>query len=129
VAQVKVYGRQGELATMRAALSELIHASLVAAFGLPPSKKFQRFFGLEPEDFVHPPDRSNRYTIIEIQLFEGRSNESKRQLIRELYRRAQQDLDLAPTDLEITLLESPRVNWGIRGKPGDELELDYKVEV
>src|SRR5436190_10192565 len=43
-----------------------LHDALPISFGLPPSKKFQRFFGLEPEDFVHPPDRSNRYTIIEI---------------------------------------------------------------
>ena len=31
-------------------------------------------------------------------------------------------------DLEIVILESPRGNWGIRGKVGDELQLAYRVE-
>lgn len=28
----------------------------------------------------------------------------------------------------MTFLETPRHNWLIRGLPGDELELNYKVE-
>ena len=31
--------------------------------------------------------------------------------------------------VEITIYETPRGNWGIRGVPGDELMLGYKVEV
>jgi len=30
--------------------------------------------------------------------------------------------------LEIVMLESPTGNWGVRGRIGDELTLDYKVE-
>jgi hypothetical protein len=33
------------------------------------------------------------------------------------------------TIIEITLFETPRENWGIRGLPGDELSLNYKVQV
>ena len=32
-------------------------------------------------------------------------------------------------DLEITILETPKHNWGIRGLPGDELQLNYKVKI
>lgn len=32
-------------------------------------------------------------------------------------------------DIEITIFETPKHNWGIRGVPGDELKLNYKVEV
>ena len=46
-----------------------------------------------------------------------------------LFERARAQLDLAPADLEITISETPRHNWGIRGLPGDELHLEYKVEV
>jgi phenylpyruvate tautomerase PptA (4-oxalocrotonate tautomerase family) len=35
---------------------------------------------------------------------------------------------MVPQDVEITIHESPKENWGIRGKPGDELSLSYKVE-
>ncbi len=31
--------------------------------------------------------------------------------------------------LEITLFETPCHAWGIRGLPGDEIGLNYKVEV
>jgi len=30
--------------------------------------------------------------------------------------------------VEITIVETPKANWGIRGKVGDELALTYKVE-
>jgi hypothetical protein len=36
---------------------------------------------------------------------------------------------LKADDLEITIFETPRANWGIRGKPGDELALGYRVDV
>jgi len=37
--------------------------------------------------------------------------------------------DIQPQDLEIIILETPRCNWGIPGILGDELELDYQVDV
>lgn len=129
MAQVKIYGLRDELNPIKAALSEMIHRCLMDAFGLPADKKFQRFFAMDREDFYFPPDRSPRYTIIEISLFEGRSIEAKKHLIRLLFERAASELSIAPLDLEITLTETPRHNWGIRGLPGDELDLNYQVEV
>jgi phenylpyruvate tautomerase PptA (4-oxalocrotonate tautomerase family) len=82
---------------------------------------------LDGEDFVHPADRSPRYTIVEISMFEGRSKEPKKELMRLLFRRFEAELGIAPQDLEITIRESPRKNWAIRGKPGDELALNYTV--
>jgi len=62
-------------------------------------------------------------------LFEGRSVEAKKQLIRLLFERARTEVNLQPEDLEITITETPRHNWGIRGVPGDELGLSYKVTI
>ena len=86
------------------------------------------FIALAPEDFIYPADRSARYTIIEISLFAGRSLETKKALVRTIFERFEKELGIAPQDVEITLQESPKENWGIRGKPGDELVLNYKVE-
>ncbi|CAN0467465.1 unnamed protein product, partial [Phaeothamnion confervicola] len=36
---------------------------------------------------------------------------------------------IAPQDIEITITETPREHWFIRGMPGDELALPYPVEV
>jgi phenylpyruvate tautomerase PptA (4-oxalocrotonate tautomerase family) len=129
VAQVKVYGARESLSTRRAALSDAIHASLVEAFALPPAKRFQRFIVLDAGDFVYPADRSDAYTIVEISVFEGRSPQAKRALLRALFTRVQAQAGIAPQDLEITIFETPRASWGIRGRAGDELELGYRVEV
>lgn len=127
--QVKVYGHTTALHAMQRELSEVIHSCAVDALAFPKEKRFQRFIALDAQDFVHPSDRSERYTIIEILMFEGRSVDAKKLFIRLLYERAKERLQLEPMDLELTLIETPRHNWGIRGLPGDELELSYRVNV
>jgi hypothetical protein len=129
MAQVKVFGLKTHLDPVKGRLSDVIHSCVVDALSYPADKRFHRFFPLEHDDFIHPPDRSERYTIVEISLFEGRSVEAKKTLIRLLYERTRAEIDLAPQDLEITLFETPRHNWGIRGLPGDEIGLNYKVDV
>ena len=129
MAQVKVYAMRDRLEQVKPELSDTVHACLVEAFELPPEKKFQRFFSLEPTDFVYPDDRSKRYTILEVSMFEGRSVEAKKRLIRLLFERLETACGISSQDLEITLFETPKHNWGIRGLPGDELTLTYTVEV
>ncbi|HEX7654554.1 MAG TPA: tautomerase family protein [Verrucomicrobiae bacterium] len=129
MAQIKIYGRDTVLIPLRKQLSDTIHACVVEALQLPKDKRFHRFFPLAAADFIYPADRSERYTIIEISLFTGRSVETKKQLIRLLFTRLQAECGLDPQDLEITLTETPKENWGIRGMPGDELKLNYQVSV
>ena len=129
MAQIKIYGEKTALKAMRDRLSRAIHSSAVDALGLPADKRFHRFFGLDAADFVYPPGRSERYTIVEVSMFEGRSTEAKKAFIRQLYQRARAEIGLDPADLEITIFETPRANWGIRGLPGDELALGYKLDV
>ncbi len=129
MAQFKIYGLKEHLAGAREQISDAVHACAVEALKLPPDKRFHRFFPLDRQDFVFPADRSERYTIIEVSVFEGRSVEAKKALIRELYDRIPPAAGIAPQDIEITIFETPRHAWGIRGLPGDELELGYRVEV
>jgi phenylpyruvate tautomerase PptA (4-oxalocrotonate tautomerase family) len=128
MAQVKVYGNKQFLDTNRSALSDIIHSSMVTALGLPPGKKFHRFIPLETGDFIFPEDRTPSYTIVEISMFEGRSEERIKGLIKAIMKEVQERLKLHPNDLEITVSQSPRYCWGIRGKTGDELELNYKID-
>ena len=127
--QVKVFGLASELNQYKAQLSEIIHSCLVSAFHLPADKKFHRFFPLHESDFIFPEGRTSRYTIIELSIFEGRSVETKKELIHLLFLRLQQELSIQPADVEITIFETPKSNWGIRGLPGDELNLNYKVDI
>ncbi len=129
MSQVRIYGRRESLGARRQAWSDCIHGCLMEALGLAKSKRFHRFFPMDQEDFIHPDDRSENYTIIEISMFSGRSGETKRRLIRLLFERIESELGVSPQDVEITIEESPAANWGIRGRCGDELTLDYDVHV
>ncbi|HMR34550.1 MAG TPA: tautomerase family protein [Geminicoccaceae bacterium] len=129
MAQIKIFARRATIERHRAALSDAIHKAVMQALAYPAEKRFHRFIGLEAEDFVHPADRSENYLIIEISLFEGRSAEAKKALIRGIFANVTEATGIAPQDVEITIFETPRGNWGIRGVPGDELALGYVVSV
>lgn len=131
MAQVKIYGIRENLNPVKAKLSELIHSCVVDALKFPVGKRAHRFFPLDRADFYYPETdgRTDNYTIIEISLMEGRSVEAKKQLIRLLFERVSQGLGIGVQDIEICISESPKHNWGFRGQPGDEIELNYKVEI
>lgn len=128
MAQITITSRRSHLAGRRERISGTIHDVVVNLLGLPTDKRFHRFIALDEEDFIHPPDRSEAYTMVEISMFAGRSTATKKLLIRELFVRFENELNITPQDLEITISENPRENWGIRGKPGDELDLPYRIE-
>ena len=129
MSQVKIYGLREHLDPVKKTMSDAIHACVVDALQFPPDKRAHRFFPLEGEDFFYPKDRSERYTIIELSMFEGRSVAAKKQFMRLLFERAERGLGLAPMDLELTISETPKHNWAFRGLPGDEHVLGYQVEV
>jgi hypothetical protein len=126
--QVKIYGLRSQLDPIKAELSDIIHSCMMDAFAYPADKRFHRFFPLEKSDFFYASDRTDRYTIVELSMFEGRSVEAKKQWLRLMFERVA-GLGITPQDLEMTIFETPKHNWGFRGLPGDEHQLSYKVEV
>ncbi|SKA90734.1 Phenylpyruvate tautomerase PptA, 4-oxalocrotonate tautomerase family [Agreia bicolorata] len=129
MAQVTIYARRHCIETRRAAISDAVHGAVMAALAYPAEKRFHRFIAFDGEDFIYPEDRGENYTIIEISMFDGRSESAKRDLIEELFARLEAEAGIAPHSVEITITETPRVNWGIRGVNGADLALGYKVDV
>jgi hypothetical protein len=129
MSQVKIYGLREHLGPILRDVSDVIHSCVVDALQYPPDKRAHRFFQLDASEFFYPAGRSDKYTIIEFSMFEGRSVEAKKKLIRLLFERFEARLGVAPMDLEMTIFETPKHNWGFRGLPGDEHALNYKVEV
>ncbi|BAT53845.1 hypothetical protein NOS3756_28080 [Nostoc sp. NIES-3756] len=127
--QIKIYGLAPILNPIKAELSDIIHASLVKVLKISPEKRFHRFLPLDKTDFYYPPDRTENYLVIEIVMFDGRTVDTKKQLLRDLIKSINEQLQIAVNDIEITIFETAKHNWGIRGVPGDELNLNYKVEV
>jgi phenylpyruvate tautomerase PptA (4-oxalocrotonate tautomerase family) len=129
MAQIKIYGLAEHLNPIKGALSDVIHSCVVDALQFPRDKRAHRFFPMDAADFFHPASATPRYTIIEISMFEGRSVETKKALIRLLFERVGKSCDRLPNEIEVTITETPKHNWGFRGLPGDEVGLSYKVEV
>jgi len=129
MAQVKVYGIKEQLIPIRETLSDVIHTCIVEALVFPEDKRAHRFFPMEKENMFYPSGRSDAYTIIEITMIEGRSIESRKKLIRLLFDKIQSEVGITYQDIEICILESPAHNWGFRGMHGDEIKLNYKIEV
>lgn len=129
MSQIKVYALNETIELHRDNLSQAIHQALVKALKYPQEKKFQRFIPLQPNNFICPADRSASYVIIEISMFEGRTQEAKKALIKTLFEQVSQLCGIHPNDIEITLFETPKQNWGIRGENADELQLNYKVNI
>ncbi len=128
MAQFRIYGHRSFVEQHAEDISAAIHRASVSALGLPESKRFHRFLPLDAWQFVTPADRSDRYLIVEISMFEGRPVETKKAFYRQLLENLDRDCGIAAQDIEITIEESPRHNWLIRGLPGDELELNYRVD-
>ncbi len=129
MAQIKIYGIKDKLAPIREQLSDVIHACVVEALKFPKDKKAHRFFLMDKENMFYPEGRSDSYTIIEINLIEGRTTETKKKLIRILFDKIQDEVGIKYQDIEISIQESPASNWGFRGMHGDEVQLNYKINV
>jgi len=128
--QAKVFGIREHLVPIRQVLSDAINESISDAFKFPAERRLQRFFPMDREDFIYPAsERSERYLIIEIDTFEGRSVETKKQLVRQITNRVTAATGIEPRDIDVIITEQPRHNWGLMGQSGDEIVLAYKVAV
>lgn len=126
---IVIYGIDQNLNPIRRKMSDVIHQSMQSVLGLPEDKRAHRFIPLSKEDFFYPGGRSDAYTVIEINMMEGREVETKKRLIKTLFLDIERQLNIRPVDLEITLKEQPPHCWGFRGITGDEAKLSYKVRV
>jgi len=129
MAQIKIYGIKDHLNPIKQALSDVIHSCVIEALQFPPDKRAHRFFPLEKEDMYYPSGRTDAYTIIEISMITGRETATKKKLIRLLFDTIQDKLGITHQDIEICIYESPACNWGFRGMHGDEVTLNYKINV
>ena len=84
---------------------------------------------MEKENFYFPGGRTESYTVIEINLMEGRSQAALKALIKSLFAEIEKGLEISPVDVEITIKQQPAHCWGFRGLTGDEAILNYKVDV
>ena len=127
---IVIYGIKNNLNPIKARLSDTIHKSMKSVLGMPEDKRIHRFIPMDREDFYYPGGQSDAYTVIEINMMEGRQIETKKALIKSLFSNIESDLGIKPIDVEITIKEQPKHCWGFRGITDDEVaDLKYQVNV
>ncbi len=129
MSQIKIYGLKTSLDPIKQQLSDVIHSCVMDALQFPADKRAHRFIGLEKADFFMPAGRSDAYIILEVTMIEGRSVEARKKLIRLLFDRIKAEVGIENMDVEICIYESPASNWGFRGMHGDEIQLNYTINV
>jgi phenylpyruvate tautomerase PptA (4-oxalocrotonate tautomerase family) len=104
---------KGRPASERKRLLEAVHAALVEAFHIPDDDRTQQLIEHDPVNFEIPPGGSEKYTLVQITAFPGRSPSAKGNLygaiVRNLGARGN-----PPGEVMITVVEPPLENWGIR---------------
>ena len=113
------------------AIMEAVHAALRDAFMILPDDKNVRFLVHEPHRFGCPPnlEKPDRYTLISIDAFVGRSLDAKRNLYQAIVNNLE-PLGIPKNHVKILLREISKENWGIRGgQAACDVELGFKVEV
>ncbi len=120
--------RKGWLGARRGEFIEAVQRALVRGILIPEEDRSVRLTEFDAEAMIVSRGCGPHYSIIEITLFTGRSIEAKRRLYAAMVEELA-PFGLAPTDIKVILIEVPRENWGLRGKPASEIELGFKVDV
>jgi phenylpyruvate tautomerase PptA (4-oxalocrotonate tautomerase family) len=113
----------------RQRLLQAVHDALRDSFSIPDEDRSQRIIEHEPENFEIPAGSSDRYTLIEITAFPGRSAEAKRNLYRALVQRLA-DVPIDPMDVSVVVLEPTLESWGVRGgHSAADIDLGFSLDV
>ena len=108
-------------------LFQAVHDALMEAFRIPDDDRTQRI--VEPENFEIPPGSSDRYTLIEITAFPGRSADAKRNLYRTLVQKLG-EITIDPMDVSVVILEPGLESWGVRGgRSAADVDLGFSLDV
>ena len=92
-----------------------VHDALELSLGIPDWDRFQRLYEIESNYFEHSDDKTDRFCIIELTIFPGRSREIKCEIIKKITELLGERLSIAPSDIFIVIHDPPLENWGIGG--------------
>lgn len=121
--------RRNYLPEEETALIAAVQDAMTFALKVPHWTTSIRLFVHEPHRVTGPPGKGDRYTLVTIDCFVGRSIETKRALYQAIVQKLGR-CGIPADHLKVLLREAPRENWAIRGgSPASEVELEYEVEI
>ncbi|KAF5088962.1 tautomerase family protein [Methanobacterium aggregans] len=127
---VKVEIIKGKSEEYKKAVLDGVHEALVESIKIPDHDRFQRLYELDNTNFEFPETKTDKVTLIEINMFRGRSAEAKKELYRLINDKLTKNPGIDGNDITVVLLEPPLENWGVRGgKPASEVDLGFNIKV
>ena len=77
----------------------------------------------------YTPNSSEKYMLFEIDMFSGRTIETKKKLYKELFSLAN-SVGVEGSNVNVILKDIEKENWGIRGgQPASEVDLGFKTNI
>ncbi len=120
---------KGRTAREKEKLSAEIHEALVESIKIPQTDFNQRIIEFDPADIHVSAGKTEKFVLVEITMFPGRSREAKKKMYAGIVDRLGA-LGVPPADVMIVLNEPPLVNWGIHGgHPADETDIGFDLKV
>jgi phenylpyruvate tautomerase PptA (4-oxalocrotonate tautomerase family) len=110
------------------AIIDAVHGALVEALRIPLSDKTVRLIAHEPHRFAVDPDKGDRFTLVSIDMFSGRSLQAKKLLYLGIVNKLGA-LGIPEDHIKVLLCEVEQENWGIRGVPASEIDLGFEIKV
>ncbi len=126
---VKISMIEGRTQEEKHAIMNAVHSALIKSFKIPEYEKNIRIEEYKMENYILPPGKSEKYTMVEITAFAGRSMDAKRLLYKSIVDNLKA-LGIDAMDIFIIVYEEPLENWGIRcGIPACDLDLGFNIKV
>ena len=120
----------GKSSSYKHALLDGVHEALVHSLKIPDDDRNQILNEHPAVNFERRPGRTDKFTIIEITMFHGRSVDAKRSLYQSIVENLSQDPGIDGNDILIVLNEPPLENWGIRGgNAACDVDIGFKIDV
>jgi len=113
---VRVEIIKGKDIVYKKTLLEAVHTALVNAVQIEDWDRFQRLYEIDNELFERSESKTDKFTMIELTMFPGRTKEQKARIYEEIVKELQERLNIEATDVFIVINEPPNENWGLAGK-------------
>jgi 4-oxalocrotonate tautomerase family enzyme len=124
---VKIELAEGKDAAALLKMRDLVMDSVVESLKLPDDDRNIRIIEYKAELFRM---KKPYEIIIEITMFSGRSNETKKKLYKQIVDSLYNTLKIEKDKIFIVINEQPMENWGVRGGiPANEIDLGFNVKI
>ena len=112
---VKIEIIKGKSLEYKKTVLDAVHVALENAIQIENWDRFQRLYEIEDDLFERSENKTDKFTMIEITMFPGRTKEQKSKLYKEIVKELNQRLGIEPTDIFIVINEPANENWGLAG--------------